>query len=115
MKPRQVSSAQQARVEVLAQRFGMKSQEMMALVIDAGLAVIERRLGANGNHPLPVISQQQRIVLDLLQQGKTVKEIAYQLKLGEATIRTHITRIKEKLNCSDLLNLRMNGISHQGE
>lgn len=111
MKPRQSTSEQQARIEALAKRFGMKAQEMSALVLDAGLAVMERKLLENNHHLLPAISQQQRIVLDLLQQGKTVKEIAYQLNLGEATIRTHIVRIKEKLNCNDLLHLRMNGIA----
>lgn len=111
MKTRQWPHEQQDRIEVLAKHFAMKAQEMSALVIDAGLAVMERKLLENNHHPLPLISQQQRIVLDLLQQGKTVKEIAYQLNLGEATIRTHIKRIKEKLNCNDLLHLRMNGLS----
>ncbi len=111
MKTRPWTPEQQARIGVLAKHFAMKAQEMSALVIDAGLAVMERKLHENNHHPLPSISQQQRIVLDLLQQGKTVKEIAYQLNLGEATIRTHIMRIKDKLNCNDLLHLRMNGLS----
>lgn len=115
MKSRQWTAEQHARIEVLAKHFTMKMQEMSALVIDAGLAVMERKLLENNNHPLPSISQQQRVVLDLLQQGKTVKEIAYQLSLGEATIRTHITRIKDKLNCNDLLHLRMNGLSPPAE
>lgn len=115
MKQRQLTPAHQARIEVLAKHFAMRIHEMSALVIDAGLAVMERKLFENNCHALPSISPQQRVVLDLLQQGKTVKEIAYQLNLGEATIRTHIMRIKEKLNCSDLLHLRMNGISSPEE
>lgn len=115
MKTRPWTREQQARIEVLAKHFTMKAQEMSALVIDAGLAVMERKLIENHKHPLPSISQQQRVVLGLLQQGKTVKEIAYQLNLGEATIRTHITRIKDKLNCNDLLHLRMNGLSTPAE
>jgi DNA-binding NarL/FixJ family response regulator len=115
MKTRQWPPEQQARIEVLAKHFTMNAQELSALVIDAGLAVMERKLLENNKQPLPSISQQQRIVLDLLQQGKTVKEIAYQLNLGEATIRTHITRIKDKLNCNDLLHLRMNGLSTPAE
>ena len=49
----------------------------------AGLSVMERRLALNGNHHLPAISPQQGTVRGLLQQGKTVKEIAFQLQLGE--------------------------------
>ncbi len=113
MKPCQVTPGQQAaRLQALARHFGLKEKEMCELVMDAGLTAIESRLDQNGYSQLAAISQQQRVVLDLLQQGKTVKEIAYQLSLAEPTIRTHITRIKEKLNCSDLLNLRMNHLSH---
>jgi DNA-binding NarL/FixJ family response regulator len=108
VNPRHFNTAQKARIEELARRYGMRTKEMATLVIDAGLSVMEHRLVENGNHRLPAISHQQGIVLGLLQQGKTVKEVAFQLQLGEATVRTHIKRLKDKLGCNDLLNLRMN-------
>jgi DNA-binding NarL/FixJ family response regulator len=115
VKSRHFNSAQQARIKALARRYGMQTDEMTHLVIDAGLSVMEHRLVENGNHQLPAISHQQGVVLGLLQQGKTVKEIAFQLQLGEASIRTHIKRLKDKLNCNDLLDLRMNPLPHPDE
>lgn len=89
----------------------MQSEVMISLAMDLGLSVLEQRLSENGNHQLPAISTQQGNVLALLQRGKTVKEIAFQLKLGEATVRTHIKRLIDKLDCNDLLDLRMKDIS----
>jgi len=46
---------------------------------------------------LPV-SKREREILILLAKGKAVKEIAYELNLGETTVRTHRQRIMTKLN-----------------
>lgn len=98
---------QRASIETLAKHFGITSSEMMALVVEVGIATMERRLLEINHQNLPLMSRQQRVVFELLRQGKSVKEIAYQLDLGERSVRTHIARLREKLNCSDLLDLRM--------
>jgi DNA-binding NarL/FixJ family response regulator len=111
VKSRSPNSSQKARIEIFARQFGKSPEEIRAIVINLGLSLLEQRLSQNSNQQLPEISSQQGTVLTLLQQGKTVKEIAYHLRLGEATVRTHIKRLKDKLGCNDLLNLRMKDIS----
>jgi DNA-binding NarL/FixJ family response regulator len=106
-KSRQVTAGHHAVIEMLAARFGISSAEMMVLVVEVGIAAMERRLQENNHGSLPAMSKQQRVVYELLRQGKSVKEIAFQLQLGERSVRTHIARLRDKLNCSDLLDLRM--------
>jgi DNA-binding NarL/FixJ family response regulator len=53
------------------------------------------------------LSQKQNRVLQQLKLGKSVKEISFDLSMSEPTVRTHIERLKDKLNCQDLLELRM--------
>lgn len=47
-----------------------------------------------------VLSEREREVLQLVAQGLTNKEIAYQLSIAEKTARNHISHILEKLNLS---------------
>jgi DNA-binding NarL/FixJ family response regulator len=47
-----------------------------------------------------VLSEREREVLQLVAQGLTNKEIAYQLNITEKTARNHISHILEKLNLS---------------
>jgi DNA-binding NarL/FixJ family response regulator len=46
------------------------------------------------------LSDREREVLQLVAQGLTNKEIAYQLNISEKTARNHISHILEKLNLS---------------
>ena len=45
-------------------------------------------------------------IFELLREGRSVKEIAHTLGLGEATVRTHIFRMRKATGCGDLLGLR---------
>ncbi len=47
-----------------------------------------------------VLSEREREVLQLVAQGLTNKEIAYELNITEKTARNHISHILEKLNLS---------------
>lgn len=47
-----------------------------------------------------ILSEREREVLQLVAQGLTNKEIAYQLNITEKTARNHISHILEKLNLS---------------
>jgi DNA-binding NarL/FixJ family response regulator len=110
-KSKPIRPGQLAMIESLASRFGIDHEEMLALVVEVGIASMERRLLENNHQNLSPMSKQQRVVFELLRQGKSVKEIAFQLQLGERSVRTHIARLREKLNCNDLLELRM----HSGD
>lgn len=52
-----------------------------------------------------VLTEREREVLQLLSEGKTVKEIASQLSLCGKTIETHRERIMAKLNTHRLADL----------
>jgi DNA-binding NarL/FixJ family response regulator len=53
------------------------------------------------------LSPRQISVLQGLRDGLAVKEIADKLNVGEATVRTHIIRIRERTGCLDILKLRI--------
>lgn len=47
------------------------------------------------------LSKREQEVLEQLADGKSTKQIAESLNLGEETIKSHLSRIYEKLNASD--------------
>jgi DNA-binding CsgD family transcriptional regulator len=52
------------------------------------------------------LSPKQKLVLEHLRAGLSTKEIADALSVGEETVRTHILRIRARIDCPDLLSLR---------
>lgn len=52
------------------------------------------------------ISGRRREIIEMLRAGRSVKEIATTLGLGEPTVRTHIYRLRKTLGCQDILSLR---------
>lgn len=51
--------------------------------------------------PFDLLSAREREVLALVARGRTNSEIAHELFLGEATVKTHIARILAKLGVRD--------------
>ncbi|HZH51641.1 MAG TPA: response regulator transcription factor [Microvirga sp.] len=60
---------------------------------EASLRLPEERSPANVNEPGHALTQRQQDVLDLLIQGKSNKEIAIALGLGEGTVKIHLAAI----------------------
>ncbi len=52
------------------------------------------------------LSPKQKIVFEHLRNGLSTKEIAEALSIREETVRTHILRIRTRIDCPDLLSLR---------
>ncbi len=48
--------------------------------------------------PRSALSEQERRMLPLIAQGKTNREIAVEIGLSEATVKTYISRVLQKLN-----------------
>lgn len=46
-------------------------------------------------------SEREAQVVELLSQGNTYKDIAKKLIIGETTVKTHMTHIREKLELSE--------------
>jgi len=107
MQSLSLTPEQATRINVSAEILGLTSDGMAATVIEAGLLAIERGMVKNTEAGSTPMSKKQHLVFGLLKDGKSVKEIASELQLGEPSVRTHIARIKNKMNCPDILELRM--------
>ena len=52
------------------------------------------------------LTPKQKIVIQHLRSGNSVKEIATEMRISEQTVRTHVHRARGVLGCSDILSLR---------
>lgn len=77
--------------------------DMLTRLIEKSLVEEEEKLAT----PPADLSPRQIAVLISLRSGLAVKEIADSLKVSEATVRTHIIRIRERTGCTDILKLRI--------
>jgi DNA-binding NarL/FixJ family response regulator len=73
--------------------------------------LIRQLLASSGNPPrkapdLSALTPRQMLVLSHLKSGLSVKETANKMGISEETVRTHILRARNRLDCSDLLSLR---------
>lgn len=53
--------------------------------------------GGGGNGGTPTLTQRQRDVLRCLREGKSNKQIAYELGLSEGTVKIHVTAVMRSL------------------
>lgn len=53
--------------------------------------------GGGGNASMPSLTQRQRDVLRCLREGKSNKQIAYELGLSEGTVKIHVTAVMRSL------------------
>jgi DNA-binding NarL/FixJ family response regulator len=53
------------------------------------------------SEPIPTLSPREREVLALVAEGRSNPEIARELYLGEATVKTHLLHVFEKLGVND--------------
>jgi two-component system, NarL family, response regulator DevR len=58
------------------------------------------------------LSQQERLVLKLVSEGKTNKEIAHTLFLGEGTVRNYVSSILSKLDVSNRAEAAAYAVEH---
>ncbi len=63
--------------------------------------------------PAQVLTERELEVLTLVASGKPYKEIAHQMHVQEATIRTHVSNILGKLNLSNRSQLVLYAVNHQ--
>ena len=65
---------------------------------------------ANVGHSTRPLSQREREILQLVAEGKSSKEIAARLGIGETTVKTHRNNIMGKLNVRDIAGLTRQAI-----
>ena len=96
-----LSSASLERLAVLAASLGISPDAALGHLLDK-----QETTGTCDLATLDELSPKQTAVLESLRAGHSVKETAAILGVSEETVRTHIIRIRSKLDCSDLLALR---------
>jgi DNA-binding NarL/FixJ family response regulator len=74
----------------------------------AGMAAADA--GARG--PVEALSARQREILQLVAEGKSIKEIAYRLSLSVKTVETHRRQVMERLQIFDVPGLVRFAIRH---
>jgi len=57
---------------------------------------------------LATLSQRERTILDLLMAGKMNKEIAFELNIALSTVELHRSKMMQKLDCKNLVELSKN-------
>ena len=65
---------------------------------------------ATGEYATRPLSQREREILQLVAEGKSSKEIAASLGIGETTVKTHRNNIMSKLNVRDIAGLTRHAI-----
>ena len=65
---------------------------------------------ATGEYSTRPLSQREREILQLVAEGKSSKEIAASLGIGETTVKTHRNNIMGKLNVRDIAGLTRQAI-----
>lgn len=65
---------------------------------------------ATGESSMRPLSQREREILQLIAEGKSSKEIAAALGIGETTVKTHRNNIMGKLNIRDIAGLTRQAI-----
>lgn len=63
------------------------------------------RVKAGADHPFDNLTQREREVADCIAEGLNNKEIAERLFLSEATIKTYVSRLLDKLNARDRVEI----------
>lgn len=80
-------------------------------------AVVEQALAADGaanalSEPATLLTARQLEVLKLLAQGRSAKEVAFDLGLSVKTVETHRAQIMERLGIRDLPRLVLYAVKH---
>jgi DNA-binding NarL/FixJ family response regulator len=64
-----------------------------------------RQLESGAAGPLAALSPRQREILTLIAQGRSTKQIAFELKLSVKTVETHRSQLMERLGLNDIAAL----------
>ncbi|MFG2045433.1 response regulator [Dactylosporangium sp. NPDC048998] len=83
-------------------------------VLDPGVAaeLVRRVRGAAGDGPLERLSAREREVLAELSRGRSNREIARTLSLGEQTVKSYVSSILTKLDLQDRTQAAIFGLQH---
>ncbi|RFA11288.1 DNA-binding response regulator [Subtercola boreus] len=89
-------------VQVIARGEALLSPDVTRTVIEHLVSGTERPVGRPAPVPeLTDLTDREREVLGLLAAGRSNAEIARELYLGEATVKTHVSKILAKLGLRD--------------
>ena len=71
------------------------------------------RRSAKAEEPASTLSQRERDIVSAVLKGASNKDIAWQLGLGEQTVKNHLRRIFAKLRVANRVELAVHAMAHQ--
>lgn len=71
------------------------------------------RRSAKAEEPGSTLSQRERDIVSAVLKGASNKDIAWQLGLGEQTVKNHLRRIFAKLRVANRVELAVHAMAHQ--
>ena len=86
---------------------GCSLERALANIIQAGLNSLQGAGSITTPDERNQLSARQQAVLEGIRRGRAIKEIGAELGVSEATVRTHVHRIRDRLGHADLLSLRI--------
>lgn len=82
------------------------------LAPEVAALLVRRVRETDDTNPLHVLSAREREVLAALARGRSNKEIARMLSLGEQTVKSHVSSILTKLDLQDRTQAAIFGLQH---
>ena len=84
----------------------------LAMLVIVGLLgylfYLRKKVNTPSNLPIAQLSKQEKVIKELILEGKTNKEIASHLYISISTVKTHITNLYKKLGVSNRNDILMN-------
>jgi two-component system, NarL family, response regulator LiaR len=77
------------------------------------MRVTRQGVGHATNAPLDLLSPRERDVLTELSRGRSNREIARSLRIGEETVKTHVSSVLAKLGVADRTQAAIVGLQHK--
>lgn len=78
-----------------------------------GSSIARRLLESTEPHPHELLTARQLEILTMLAQGRSTKEIGFQLGLSSKTIDVHRSRIMDRLGLRDVASLTLYAVRHR--
>jgi DNA-binding CsgD family transcriptional regulator len=75
------------------------------IIVDGSLGKTLKKTGRLGTHPISLLTDRQRQIVQLLAEEYSNKEVAAALKISPKTAEKHRANIMQRINCHTVVGL----------